>query len=181
MFLIILFRASKTELISSPRSTFSTRDSIASNSVVAAVGSAFRIVSNTSGRISPAASFRSLIRSGSELTSDLKISFAVSSTSLTSFASFTAFVISFTASGTALTMFFMIGTVFVRTFFALEITFLLSFLMSAFGSPSELIRFFQAAFVLSMDPWIVLSASLAVVPVMFMFSCTMWIASTMSA
>ena len=52
---------------------------------------------------------------------------------------------------------------------------------STSSRPSPVMKFSHAAFAMPMEPLIVVAASLAVVPVMPMFSCTVWMASTTSA
>ena len=76
---------------------------------------------------------------------------------------------------------FATGIMFFKTIVAEEITLLTSCGILALSSAKPVIRFSQAALVIAILPLIVLSASAAVVPVIFIPSCTKWIASITSA
>ena len=54
-------------------------------------------------------------------------------------------------------------------------------LKSTSSRPRPVRKFVQAAFAMPMEPEMVVDASLAVVPVIPISSCTVWMASTMSA
>ena len=52
---------------------------------------------------------------------------------------------------------------------------------STSSRPKPVMKFSHAALAMPMEPEMVVAASFAVVPVMPMFSCTVWMASTTSA
>lgn len=54
-------------------------------------------------------------------------------------------------------------------------------IISVSPEPSAVSQLSHAARIMAVEPWTVVAASSDVVPVMPMFSCTTWMASTMSA
>ena len=83
--------------------------------------------------------------------------------------------------GSAATMFWITGVMFLTTLLKASITSIQSFPMSASARPKPVIRFLIAPCMEPMDPEIVCSASFAVVPVMSMLVWITWMASTTSA